>query len=410
MPPIAGQGRSSPIRAVDTAVVPDNTPSKGPPCAAGTVCIGAAEKLKLAGRNLAGLPNSLGVALTLQRHQTLCHTTRPNPFPRQPEPGPPLMLIANPNSRGAVYALISFAIFATHDVVVKVLGGQYSAIQIIFFSVLFGFPLATVMLIRDRTDGNLRPRHPWWTALRTVSAVITGVTAFYAFSVLPLAQTYAILFAAPLMITLLAIPILGEKVGIRRGLAIVVGLAGVLIVLRPGGADLSLGHLAALMAAVFSSLASVIVRRIGHEERSVVLLLYPMLANFVVLGCALPFVYKPMPLEHLGLIGIIALFGFAAMLFIIAAYRAAAAVVVAPMQYSQMIWAAIFGYAIFGETPDRMTIIGAAVIIVSGLYIVLRESRAEVSKNSPVLESRSRHETGMMPRIGLLLRRGQTDK
>ena len=86
---------------------------------------------------------------------------------------------------------------------------------------------------------------------------------------------------------------LGEKVGIRRGLAVLVGLVGVMIVLRPGQADLQLGHLAGVTAAVFASLASVIVRKIGQEERSVVLVLYPMVANFLVLGLALPFVYQP---------------------------------------------------------------------------------------------------------------------
>jgi len=315
------------------------------------------------------------------------------------------MAVVKSNLRGALFALLAFAIFATHDVVVKFLGGLYSPVQIIFFSVLLGFPLVTLMLMGDRSDGHLRPVHPWWTALRTVSAVITGVSAFYAFSVLPLAQTYAILFAAPLLITLLAIPVLGEKVGLRRGLAIVAGLIGVLIVLRPGAAPLSLGHAAALAAAVFSSLASVIVRKIGQDERSVVLLLYPMTANFVVMGCALPFVYRPLPLEHLGLLGIIASFGFVAMLLIIVAYRSGEAVIVAPMQYSQMIWAAIFGYLIFGERPDLYTAIGAGVIIASGIYILLRERHRGVSKNNPVLRSKSRAETGTLPRISLMLRR-----
>jgi S-adenosylmethionine uptake transporter len=320
------------------------------------------------------------------------------------------MPIVKSNLRGALFALLAFAIYSTHDVFVKILGAQYSPIQIIFFSVTLSFPLVAMMLIGDRNDGNLRPRHPWWTLVRTISTLITGVSAFYAFSVLPLAQTYAILFAAPLLITLLAIPILGEKVGIRRGVAVVVGLAGVMIVLRPTGAELGLGHFAALSAAVCSSLASVIVRKIGQDERSVVLMLFPMIANFVVLGCALPFVYKPMPIEHLGMIGIIAAFGFVASFFIISAYKSAEAVIVAPMQYSQMIWAVIFGFLIFNEMPDRLTLVGAGVIMASGLYIVLRESRARVSKNSPVLESRSRHETGTLPRISLLLRREKGPK
>jgi S-adenosylmethionine uptake transporter len=271
--------------------------------------------------------------------------------------------------------------------------------------VLLSFPLVTLMLMNDRTDGNLRPRHPWWTAIRTVSTVITGVTAFHAFSVLPLAQTYAILFATPLLITLLAIPILGERVGLRRGLAVLVGLIGVLIVLRPGQADIGMGHLSALTAAAFASLASVIVRKIGQEERSVVLLLYPMVANFVVLGLALPFVYRPMPVEHLGMIGIIALFGFVATLLVIAAYRTAEAVIVAPMQYSQIIWAAIFGALFFDERPDLFTAIGAAVIIASGIYIVFREGGGKVATTRPVLETRTRHDTGTLPRISVILNR-----
>lgn len=306
---------------------------------------------------------------------------------------------------GALFALLSFGIFSTHDVFVKFLGGLYSPFQIIFFSVLFGLPLVMLMLIGDSNDGNLRPRHPWWTLARTIAAVITGVSAFYAFSVLPLAETYAIIFATPLLITLLAIPVLGEKVGVRRGVAILVGLVGVLIVLRPGGATFGLGHAAALMAAVSSSLASVIVRKIGQDERSVVLLLYPMLANLAVMACALPLVYKPMPLEHLAMVGIIAVLGFLAMICVISAYRKAEAVIVAPMQYSQMIWAVIYGFLLFGETPDQMTLIGAGVIIASGIYIVLREGRAKASTHSPVLESRSRMETSTMPRISLMLHR-----
>lgn len=320
------------------------------------------------------------------------------------------MPIVKSNLRGALMALLAFAIYSTHDVFVKLLGGQYSPVQTIFFAVTFSFPLVAMMLIGERNDGNLRPRHPWWTLVRTVSALITGISAFYAFSVLPLAQTYAILFAAPLLITLLAIPILGEKVGIRRGLAIVVGLAGVMIVLRPTGTALGLGHAAALAAAVCSSLASVIVRKIGQDERSVVLLLFPMMANFLVLGMALPFVYKPMPIEHLGMIAVIAALGFVASLFVISAYKAAEAVIVAPMQYSQMIWAALYGLVLFDEVPDRLTLVGAGVIMASGLYIVLRESRGKVSKNSPVLESRSRPETGLLPRISLLLRREKAEK
>ena len=130
------------------------------------------------------------------------------------------------NLAGPLYALLAFALYATHDVIIKFLGGTYSPFQLIFFSTLFSFPLVTFMLMKDATAGHLRPVHPWWTALRTVLASITGFTAFYAFSVLPLAQTYVLLFASPLLITLLSIPMLGERVGIHRLGAVVVGLIG----------------------------------------------------------------------------------------------------------------------------------------------------------------------------------------
>lgn len=306
---------------------------------------------------------------------------------------------------GPLYALLAFAIFSTHDVIIKFLGGFYAPFQIIFFSTLFSFPLVTFMLMRDATEGHLIPIHPWWTALRTVSTLIGGFSAFYAFSVLPLAQVYVVIFASPLLITLLSIPILGERVGVHRLLAVVVGLAGVIVVLRPGSTDLGLGHLAAGATAVFGALASVIVRKIGREERTVVLMLYPMAANFLVMGALLFLVYEPMPIAHLGGIALISLFGFVAGLLLIGAYRNGDAAIVAPMQYSQIIWATIYGYLLFSETVDMPTVIGAGIIISSGVYIVFRESRLGTKSNTPVLRTRSRGASAASFRISPLLRR-----
>ena len=309
----------------------------------------------------------------------------------------------SPNARGALLALLAFGIFATHDVFIKVLGGTYSPVQIVFFSVLLSFPLATIMMMRDVQPGTLVPRHPVWIGIRTVAAVTTGFCAFYAFSVLPLAQTYAILFAAPLLITVLAIPLLGEKVRIRRWMAVLVGLAGVIVVLRPGGTELGLGHAAALVAAFGGALSSVIVRKIGAEERPVVLLLYPMVGNFVIMGAALAWVYEPMPVEHLGFLAIIAALAWTAARIQITAYSQGEAAIIAPMQYSQILWAAGYGYLFFDETLDRWTAIGAGIIIASGVYIVLREARGQ-SAVTPVLRTRSRLEMATTLRIGTMLR------
>jgi len=306
--------------------------------------------------------------------------------------------------RGPGFALLGFFLFSTHDVIIKSLGASYSPIQIVFFSTILGFPLATFLLMRDATKGNLIPRYPGWVAARTILAVIGASSVFYAFSALPLSQVYAIIFASPLVITVLAIPILGEKVGIHRWVAVVVGLIGVLIVVRPGSAEIQLGHIAAMIAAVASAAASVIIRRIGREERSVVIMLYPMMANFVVMGALLPLVYKPVPIEHLGGLTAIAVLGFLGGLCVISAYRNAEAAIIAPNQYSQIVWSVIFGALIFNEWPDANTALGAAFIILSGLYILLRETRSQSSQNTPVLRTRTRFETSTTPRLSPIIR------
>lgn len=308
------------------------------------------------------------------------------------------------NLRGAGLALLAFALFSTQDVIVKTLGAGYSPVQILFFSGLLGFPLTTVILLRDASGGTLIPRHPWWTGLRSAAVMATGLSAFYAFSVLPLAQVYAVVFATPVLITVMAIPVLGERVRLRRWLAVLAGLIGVVIVLRPGQTAPGAGHLAALTAAMGGALAAVIVRRIGEEERSIVLLLYPMVGNFVVLGLGLFVVYRPMPPADFAAMAAIAVLALSATGAIIAAYKAGEAAVVAPMQYSQIIWATIYGAIFFGERPDGATLTGAAIIIASGLYILVREGRAGVSRNRPVSATRSRPETGVVPRVSVLLR------
>jgi drug/metabolite transporter (DMT)-like permease len=305
--------------------------------------------------------------------------------------------------RGAALALAAYGVFATHDVLIKYLGGSYSPFQIVFFSVLFGFPMVTLLLMRDARQGHLRPIYPLWTALRTAAGVITGATAFYAFSVLPLAQTYAILFAAPLLITLMAIPMLGERVGIRRGAAVLVGLCGVMIVLRPGATELTLGHLAALVAAIFGAFGAVIMRKIGQEERSVVLILYPMMANVVVMGLALPFVYEPMPGLDMLALAVIAAFALVGTSLLIFAYRLAPAATVAPMQYSQILWATAYGALFFSEGLEWATAVGSAVIIASGMYIVFREDRGGRSTTTPVLRTRSRVGAPSSPRVANFL-------
>lgn len=313
----------------------------------------------------------------------------------------------NAPKRAAGFGLAGYAIFSAHDAIIKSLGGTYSVIQIVFFSSLFTFPLIALLLVRDAEPGTLRPKNTGLVALRSVSGSVAAFTAFYAFTVLPLAQVYAILFATPLLITLLAIPFLGETVRLRRGLAVVAGLVGVIVVLRPGAQDLSLGHLAALLASLLSAINAIIMRKIGSEERTVVMILFPMFTGFLFMAAGLGFVYKPMPLVDLALMAVIAVLVLIAMTCVLFAYRHGPAIVVAPMQYSQIIWAVFFGTLFFGEKPDLITFLGTAIIVSSGLYILRREGDPSVSRTTPVLRTRTRAGLPAGLRVGTLLRQSQ---
>ncbi|WP_068247132.1 DMT family transporter [Tritonibacter horizontis] len=313
------------------------------------------------------------------------------------------------NIKAAIFALIAYAIFSSHDVVVKFVSAEVSAFQIVFFSSLLSFPLLTMLMVRDATPGTLRPKHPVWTAMRSLSMSVIPACAFYAFSVLPLAQTYALLFATPLLITLLSIPVLGEKVGLPRMAAVLVGFIGVMIVLRPGETELGLGHAAALLAAFGNAFQSVILRKLSNVERRVVLMLFPMLTTVVVMGMALPFVYVPLAPTEMGGLAVIAVCGFCATLLLVNAYSIGEAAIVAPMQYSQIIWATIFGILLFGEDVDLLTLVGAGIIIASGVYIVLREARGGRSHNTPVLQTRSRAVTSSGMNVSFFLKRNSAE-
>ena len=229
------------------------------------------------------------------------------------------------------------ALFACYDVSIKFLGGGYNALQILFFATLMGIPVVFAYALWSRDQGSLKPVFPGWMALRTAGIILNGIFGTYAFATLPLAQCYAIFFTMPIFIALFAVPMLGERIDPVRGGAVVVGLLGVVVALNPGASPLVPAHGAALLAAVLGSLNYIILRKTGGQERSVVLLIYPMLATLAVVAVALPFVYVPMPLHDLSLTAAMALFAFVGYLLIIEAYRRARAIVVAPMQYSQIL-------------------------------------------------------------------------
>lgn len=293
--------------------------------------------------------------------------------------------------RGVGISLLAFATFSLHDALIKSIQ-NIPVFQILFFVVLFSFVPFTLFLAFDGSKRSLRPQLPGLVALRCVFSVVGLLCVFYAFGNLPMAEVYSLLFAAPILITLLAIPVLGERVRLIRWFAIFFGMVGVLIVLRPGTTTLSLSHLAALGSAACIACSSVVTRKIGSREESLTLILYPMLTNVVVTGIATLFVYVPVPgdmLLRLCAIGVLSVIGQSLM---IQAYRASEAQFVAPMQYSQMLWALMYGVVVFNESIDRTVLLGSLVIVCSGLLFIWRELVVSVSQ--PVLRTRNMRMAG----------------
>ncbi len=318
-------------------------------------------------------------------------------------------MATNENSalKGVGTALIAFALFSTHDALVKSLTGIH-AFQIAFFAILFSFLPFSALLAVDPVERSLRPNSPFLIGLRCIFNSGSIICAFYAFSVLPMAQVYAMLFATPILITLLSIPMLGERVRIIRWIAILLGLSGVMIVLNPTATSFSIGHLSALLAAVFAACNSINTRKIGNTEHSATLLIYPMLGNVLVSAALMIFVYKPMPGVALLTCALIGLLSVAGHRILISAFRNTEAQFIAPTQYSQIIWASIFGTLFFNEPLRTTTVVGSMVIILSGVLFIWRE--LVTSTNMPVLKSRNVRASGGPPLVSVEVDKGTPEE
>lgn len=277
--------------------------------------------------------------------------------------------------RGALLALASFFAYACTDVSIKALGHGMSSFQVMFFAALCTIPPVLIQIFWMDRHASLRPALPGLTALRVVISVIGSAFVTYTFTHLPLEQCYAIFFTMPLMITLLAWPLLGEPIDPVRGVIILVGFMGVMIALQPGTTSFQLAHLVAVGGAITGALNSLLLRKIGHREKAGVILLYPVLAQLLSTAVIMPYVWQPLTASdwYVGLqMGVL---GTAGGLFIIAAYRTAPTIVVAPMQYSQILWASLLGYLLWGERPTLYTTMGIAVIIAAGVALLFVAGR-----------------------------------
>ncbi len=276
--------------------------------------------------------------------------------------------------KGILLALLSFAMFSCGDATIKALGGRLPVFEIGFFSTAFScLSLPFVRLPHERWRDIFRMKRPRLVLLRGAAGVMSVFCSVFAFTRLPLAEVYSLIFLLPLLVTILSIPILGETVGWRRGLAIVVGFMGVLLVVRPGFRELVPAHLVALANAFCGAVSVLILRIIGGTEKRITLLGVVFAATLLFNGALMLFDFRtPAPGDVL-LLAASGLCGAAGNILLIAAIQAAPANRIAPVQYSQIVWAVILGAIFFGEVPDAIAFGGIALVTFAGLFTLVRE-------------------------------------
>ncbi len=202
----------------------------------------------------------------------------------------------------------------------------------------------------------------------TISALFTGL------AYIPLADAIAIMFSAPLFITILSIPVLGERVGVHRWSAVVIGLVGVIIIIQPNG-SMQWPVLMPLAAALSFAAFQILTRRLMTTEAPLVALFHISVGAFLWSSLIVVFVWSPLAWAQVGMFAGIGVLGVFAHLCIIKAFQAAQASFIAPFNYVKLIWATIMGYILFGEVPASRVLAGSAIIIATGLYVLWRERR-----------------------------------
>jgi drug/metabolite transporter (DMT)-like permease len=269
---------------------------------------------------------------------------------------------------------LAFGLFSIMDALINWLSATYPVPQLVVFNALFALIPIALLIVRRGGLLQLRTGRLGLPLLRGALGMVGSFLAFYAYSRLPLADAYAIIFATPLLITALSVPILGEAVGWRRWSAVVVGFVGVLIMLRPGVAPIGAGSIAALGAACASACAILLVRKLSVTETTTSIAFYSSLTILVVMSALFGHGFVMPGIFDLALMAASGLLGGSALLILIAAYRRSPAALVAPFQYSQMLWAIVLGALFWGDLPEAAMLLGASIVAASGLFILYRET------------------------------------
>lgn len=276
--------------------------------------------------------------------------------------------------RAALLMLASVALFSLMDAGLKGLSAHYPPFQVAALRGASSLPLVAAWALSTAGwRALLRVRWPLHL-LRGVLGIAMMASFVYALRTLPLSTAYSIFFVAPLLITALSVPILRERVGPRRWTAIGVGLLGVLVVLRPTGEGmLTLAGFAVLLAAFGYAVSAITVRVLARTDSTQAITFW-LLALMALGAGALAWPgWVALRAEHLWIVAGIGLAGAFGQWAITEAFRLGEASLVAPLEYSALVWGLLLDLSLWGVLPDRMTWLGAAIIIASGLYLIRRE-------------------------------------
>jgi drug/metabolite transporter (DMT)-like permease len=272
---------------------------------------------------------------------------------------------------GIAMALVAMFLFSGMDGLSKYLAVDYHPIEIAAMRQFFTTLALLPFLLRSPLA--LRTARPLLQIGRGLCMFCSSILFIFGLSHLPIADASAIGFVSPLLVTALSIPLLGEKVGIRRWTAVIVGFAGVMIVVRPGTGAFNPAALYPLASAAAWALGLILTRIMRNSDQVLTTIFYSTLVGLVIGGAALPFVWRTPDLAGLGLMAAMGLLSAISQTLLISAFARAAASILAPFSYSQMVWSTLIGYFVFATLPDALTWIGAAVVIASGLYTLHRE-------------------------------------
>ena len=292
--------------------------------------------------------------------------------------------------RGPVMIMTAVAMFVVMDTISKYLSGFYPVPAIVWARYFFHMVLVLVTLGPRLGLGLVRTRRLGMQLLRGL--MLAGSTLFFVFAIkqMPLAETSSITFIAPVLVTLMAVLFLKEKVEPARWLAVAGGFAGVLIIIRPGSGIFSWASLLPICCAGCFACYQILTRMLAHLESPYTSIFYSGLVGSVLLSFSLPSVWIwPRSTVHALMFVVIGLIGGLSHLVLIKAYDYAPASRLAPFSYTQLIWVTVMGYLVFGHFPDHWSLIGIAVIMVSGIYIAThqqlseRQQRAELRESAP---------------------------